>query len=127
MVLNAAAESVLKTETSIDCDEFDEFNFLTEENYEQSGTHDNPENFDKQVTLVFSIKEAKAILQFCLQSNIDHDLRVILSFLWGGKPIVIETEGDSFQAKVILATVDHELLKGVNFSSRQQRLPISNH
>jgi hypothetical protein len=121
MVLNASVASVLKTETSIDCDEFDEFNFMTEGSDGQSGTNTMPEDIENQVTLVFSIKEAKAMLQFCTQSNIDQDLRVILSFHWGGKPIVIETEGDSFHAKVILATVDHELLQGVNFSSRQQK------
>ena len=120
MVLNASVSSVLKTETCIDCDEFDEFNFMTE--YDgQIRTDTIPEDVESQVTLVFSIKEAKAMLQFCTQSNIDQDLRVILSFHWGGKPLVIETEGDSFHAKVILATVDHELLKGVNFGSRQQK------
>jgi len=124
MVLAALAAGVMKTETSIGCDEFDEFNYLADdgltENKEDGGDGaDVPDDVGQQVTLVFGIKESKALLQFCSQSNIDEELRVIISFHWGGRPITIETEGDAFHSQVILATVDHKLLKGGNFGAKQ--------
>ena len=68
---------------------------------------------------VFTLQ--KAMLQFCSQSNIDEELRIILSFHWGGRPITFETEGDTFTAVLILATLDHKLLRGVHTGARQQQ------
>lgn len=111
-LLSANAATVLKTETSIGVDEFDEFNFL------DGNGEDLPDGADKEVVLVFSIKEAKAMLQFCAQTSIDEELRAIVSFYWGGRPLIIETEGDSFTGELILATVAHNLLNGVDLTSR---------
>ena len=33
-----------------------------------------------------------------------------MHFLWGGKPLLFETEGDSFSASLLLATLDHSLV-----------------
>jgi hypothetical protein len=67
---------------------------------------------------VFSIKEAKAVRQFCAISQAsyvdDEDVRVIVSFYWGGRLLIIETEGDVFRGEFILATVDHSLLNGIS-------------
>jgi len=124
MVLAALAAGVMKTETSIGCDEFDEFHYfadgLTGDKEDGGDGIDVPDDVGQQVTLVFGIKESKALLQFCSQSNIDEELRAILSFHWGGRPIAIETEGDAFHSQLILATVDHKLLKGGNFGTKQQ-------
>lgn len=55
----------------------------------------------------------KAMLQFCAQTNsstYDDDEGVILSFHWGGKPIVIETDGDYFSGELVLATLHHGII-----------------
>jgi len=53
------------------------------------------------------------MLQFCAQTNsstYDDDEGVILSFHWGGKPIVIETDGDYFSGELVLATLHHGII-----------------
>jgi len=125
MVLAALAAGVMKTETNIDCDEFDEFHYFADglAGDKEDGGDEMivPDDVGQQVTLVFGIKESKALLQFCSQSNIDEELRAIVSFHWGGRPITIETEGDAFHSQLILATVDHKLLKGGNFGTKRQQ------
>ena len=115
LVLSASAATVLKTETSIDIDEFDDFVFS------DGNGEEIPKGCDKEVALVFSTKEAKAMIQFCAQANIDDELKAIVSFHYGGRPIIIETEGDAFKAELILATVAHGLLNGVDLTSRGQK------
>ena len=134
IMLNATNAAILKTETSIDCHEFEDFHFMDSNDAQQcmeeeeEGERDGeatsssfpppPEGVAEQVTLVFSIKEAKAMLQFCAASQAsyvdDEDARVIVSFYWGGRPIIFETEGEAFRGELILATVDHSLLNGMN-------------
>lgn len=143
LVLSASVDKVLKTETSVDCEEFDEFIYsdgkggLTNANALSNGDDDSvdedafvqddlPEDIETGVSLVFSSKEAKAMLQFCTHQaggNADElgEMRVIVNFHWGGRPIVFETEGDAFKGQVILSTVSHHLLKGVDLTSRGQK------
>ena len=140
-VLQAAAAkaAVLKTETSTGTEEFDEYDFRNnrgrkkkrrrrgnDDDDEDSDDDDNneddveragdkaPPDVNQKVILVFSIKEAKAMLQFCAQTNStfhdDGDALSILSFHWGGKPIVIETDGDSFSGELVLATLHHGMI-----------------
>lgn len=56
-VLQASSASLLKTETSIGVDEFEEFDFrgnrATDDDSEPTG------NMEEEVTLVFGIKESK--------------------------------------------------------------------
>jgi hypothetical protein len=112
LVLSSSFSSALKTETTMESDEFDEFNYS-----DYNKEDDVPAGVDKEVTLVFSCKEAKAMLQFCAQSSVDDELRVIVSFHWGGKPICFEAEGDAYKGEMILATVAHNLLSGVDLIS----------
>ncbi len=35
---------------------------------------------------------------------------VIISFHWGGRPIIIETEGNCFTAELVLATLHHGMI-----------------
>ena len=137
VMMNASNAAILKTETSIDCSEFEDFQFMDDDaiqsviddeddanNGDGGGTERHstlnlpPDRGSEQVTLVFSIKEAKAMLQFCAASQFnyvdDEDARIIISFYWGGRPIIIETEGEAFHGELILATVDHSLLNGMN-------------
>lgn len=142
-VLQAAAarNALLKTETSTNVDEFDEYDFRNNRGKKRknsnnanrrgdsdgSGRSDDEAEFDfekesdrppmdvnEKVILVFSIKEAKAMLQFCSQTNStyhdDGDALSILSFHWGGRPIVIETDGDNFTAELVLATLHHGMI-----------------
>eukprot|EP00986_Skeletonema_menzelii_P002189 scaffold608_cov144-Skeletonema_menzelii.AAC.9 len=139
-VLQAAAakEAVLKTETSTGTEEFDEYDFRNnrgrkkrrrrdddedsddddddddDDNDEERESDRPPPDVNQKVILVFSIKEAKAMLQFCAQTNSsfhdDGDALSILSFHWGGKPVVIETDGDSFSGELVLATLHHGMI-----------------
>ena len=134
LILNTTNAAILKTETSIDCHEFEDFHFMDDGavqsviQEEEAATENAtvscpppPEGVTEQVILVFSIKEAKAMLQFCALSQSSYvdeeDASVILSFYWGGKPLIIETEGGSFHGELILATVDHSLLSGMSTAS----------
>lgn len=107
-ILQASTASFLKTETAIGCDEFEEYFFREDRDADDDNM---PELVNKEANLVFPVKEAKAVLQFCSQSHLDQELRVSLSFHWGGRPIIIESPADSFSVQLVLATVDHKLLK----------------
>ena len=53
----------------------------------------------------------KAMLQYCAQTSTSYDDDgCILSFHWGGKPIVIETDGDYFTGELVLATLHHGMI-----------------
>lgn len=56
----------------------------------------------------------QAMLQFCAATNSAHhndgDALSVLSFHWGGRPIVIETDGDCFSAELVLATLHHGMI-----------------
>lgn len=130
LVLSASVSKVLKTETTVDCDEFEEYNYEDGQGIEldeEGGELDLPTGIDREVSLVFSSKEAKALLQFCTQQavagNIDDlgELTVVFHWHWGGKPVVFETEGEAFKGTVILSTVSHKLLNGVDLTSRAQK------
>ena len=128
-VLQAAAarNALLKTETSTSVEEFVEYDFRNnrgkkrkkrrgngdgEEDDEEGAADESdrpPVDVDEKVILVFSIKEAKAMLQYCSQtsSNYDDD-GVALTFHWGGRPICFEAEGDHFVGEMVLATLHHD-------------------
>lgn len=53
------------------------------------------------------------MLTFCAQAILNQELRVTLTFHWGGKPVIMETKGPSFSAQLIMATLDHKLLGGL--------------
>ena len=144
---NAARNAVLKTETSTGAEEFDEYDFRSNRGKQmkgkkktkqvspdEGGSHGDDEDDDdddcenegddappfdvnQKVILVFSIKEAKAMMQYCAQTynsssyhDDDDDDGVVLSFHWGGRPIVIETAGDYFTAELVLATLHHGMI-----------------
>ena len=108
-ILQATSASLLKSETAIGCDEFEEFDFR-EDRKVGDGDDSLPDGVNSEVVLVFPIKEAKSLLQFSSQANLDQELSVSVFFHWGGKPMVLETSTDSFSAHVVLATLNHELL-----------------
>lgn len=111
-VLQAVSASSLKTETAIGCDEFAEYEFRDDRNL---ADHDDaPESVNKEVFLVFPIKEAKAMLNFCSHAHSDQELQASLSFHWGGKPMLLETSTEAFSAELVLATLDHHLLARIS-------------
>jgi hypothetical protein len=108
-ILKAASAAILKTETAIGCNEFEEFDFR--EDREIVPDDDTmPENVNREVILVFSVKEARALLLFCSQAHLDQDLRASLFFQWGGKPMVFRTSTETFSAQLVLSTLDFKLL-----------------
>jgi hypothetical protein len=106
--LQTVGASLLKTETAIGCGEFEEFDF--HQNRSVSNDEDIPEDVNAEVILVFPIKEAKSVLQFCSHSHLNEDLSVTLHFHWGGKPLILESTADTFSVRLVLATLDYKLL-----------------
>lgn len=107
MLLHSRNALFLKTETAIGCDEFEEFDF--HQNRELSDPN-VPRDVNQQVVLVFPLREAKAMLQFCSQTIMDQELIVSLFYYWAGRPLVMETSTDTFSARLVLATLDNKLL-----------------
>ena len=85
-----------------------------------------PPKVNEEVTLVFGNKEARAMLQFCNAASASStsgsdeygydggagEMDAVVSFHWGGRPVVIEaSDGEGrYDAEVILATLDHQLV-----------------
>ncbi|GKY92372.1 hypothetical protein MPSEU_000208100 [Mayamaea pseudoterrestris] len=110
-ILQANSASLLKTETGMTCDNFNEFFFRDGRVIDDDDSL--PPNVNEQVVLVFPIREFKAMLQFCSQAKLDEELPVTLYFHWGGKPMLIESESREqhhFTAELVLATLHHKLL-----------------
>jgi len=106
---------VLKTETCMRCDEFEGYtwrnnNPTTLTTSCLTSSSEPPENLNEEVNLVFAIREVKTLLQFC-SSMQDPDMKIVMSFQYGGKPIVLESAGKAFTVQLIMATLDHKLLR----------------
>jgi hypothetical protein len=114
----AKAASSLRTETSIGFDELVDLHYvsLIDED-EQEEAIPPPRDLKEQVVLVFTIKEFKAMLQFCAQSHVDQELPITLQFFWGGKPMVATTKAQGFSAELVMATLDHKLLGSMKASA----------
>lgn len=105
-ILQATTASLLKTETACTAEEFVEFDFIADR---QEDNVDTPETVNEEVILVFSIKEAKSMLQLC--STLSQHLPLVhLSFHWGGKPMKLHTQTDTYSIQLVLATLDYQLL-----------------
>ena len=114
--------AALKTETSIGVDDLHDFDYQSSPPTDQISPNDPnppPENLKEQVILVLSIKEFKAMLQFCANSHVDQELQVSISFFWGGKPLVVETSAEGFSAQLVMATLDHKLLAAMKTTPRE--------
>ena len=135
----AASAGVLKTEASIGVEEFVEYHWRDDRKEDELGGGDDddeetgggggrrndsqdddaippgnppPSKVNEEVTLVFGIKEARAMLQFCAAASTDVEMDAVLCFHWGGRPVVVEAEEEEgrFSAELILATLDHQLV-----------------
>jgi hypothetical protein len=107
-------QASLKTETTVGYDELVDVHYVGHaDNVIDSMTQGIPPPSDMkdQVVLVFSLKEFKAFLQYCSHAFPDQELQASIQFLWGGKPMVVKTLGENFNAELIMATLDHQLLK----------------
>jgi len=114
---------LLKTQTSMGCDEFECYTWRNSEHFDNSRLQSNsaegstnreepPSNVHEEVNLVFGIREIKTLVQFCTSVNMqDHDMKIVMSFQYGGKPIVFESSGKGFTIQLIMATLDHKLLR----------------
>jgi hypothetical protein len=107
-----AAQAALKTESIMGCHEFEGFLWRGADQVDGHEDDELPNNLRSEVSLVFGIREVRALLQFCTYASTNDDMRVSMSFEWGGKPIVFESEGKAFSAQLIMATLDHKLLVG---------------
>lgn len=113
-ILQASSASLLKSETACGCDEFLDFDFVS--NRETLGNSDAdvndeavnmPEEVNQEVILVFSLREAKAMLQFCCMQL---ELVVNVMFHWGGRPLVMKASTEAYSIQLVLATLDYKLL-----------------
>jgi Rad9 len=120
-ILQASSASLLKSETACGCDEFLDFDFVSNretlghmsdnvtdnDNDETAVVVDMPEEVNQEVILVFSLREAKAMLQFCC---LQLELVVNVTFHWGGRPLVFKASTDTYSIQLVLATLDYKLL-----------------
>lgn len=104
-LLDATNEKALKSETACDLDEFLDFDFVS--NRDTLDEESMPDDVNQEVILVFHIKEPKVFFQFC---NFQQIPAVRWSFHWGGKPIVLSADADTYSAELVMATLDHEKL-----------------
>jgi len=112
MVIATSNTGHCKTETTMGWDDLDECYFINDRDLDDD-TNIIPQNVNEEVTLVFGMKEVKAMLQFCVQANKqEEDLRVTVYFEWGGRPMILEIEGEHYKGELIMATLDHSLLVG---------------
>ena len=117
IILQSKSATQLKSETSAGAHEFEGFLFQDEHHHEKE--NDAPANVMEEVTLVCTLREPKAMLQFCA-SAADDDLRVTLLFHWGGKPLIVETKASTFAAELVMATLDHNLLRSSHSHEQHQ-------
>jgi hypothetical protein len=113
-----AKPAALKTETSVGYHELSEVHYVS--HYPDIDDDDPippPDDLQEQVVLVFTLKEFKAMLQFCSQAYVDQALQVTISFFWGGKPMVVKAKAEGFSAQLVMATLDHKLLGTMKTSS----------
>jgi hypothetical protein len=108
-------KKALKSETACDLDEFLDFDFVSNrdtmmnqvDDDDDDTNHNMPDDVNQEVILVFHIKEPKLFLQFCHSQQVS---AVRWNFHWGGRPIVLVAEADSYRAELVLATLDHAKL-----------------
>ncbi|CAM9580845.1 unnamed protein product, partial [Phaeothamnion confervicola] len=93
-----ASRAVLNTEMSIASSEFDEYRFEPPQGSSGSGNGD-----DAAVELIFSLKEVRALLAFCEQSNADN---IGTLFTGIGCPVMFQTLSKTYSAELILATME---------------------
>jgi hypothetical protein len=107
-------KSKLKTETNVAYDELIDVHYVGHSD-DVSGSMSKgippPENMKDHMVLVITHKEFKAFLQYCQHAILDQELRLTVNFFWGGKPMVIKTMGEHFDCELIMATLDHQLLR----------------
>ena len=125
LLLPTVSSTLLKSETFMGCDEFEGYTWRNNEHYDNKNSSRNgdgnsnsagqsqpPENIKEEVNLVFGIREVKALLHFCSSVNLqDHDMKIVMSFQYGGKPLVFESAGKYFTVQLIMATLNHKLLR----------------
>lgn len=120
-LLDTTNEKALKSETGCNLDEFLDFDFVS--NRDTLHEESIPDDVNREVILVFHIKEPKLFCQFC---NLQQVPAVRWSFHWGGKPIVLFADADTYTAELVMATLDHEKLTSMRTmeqrrSSKQQQ------
>lgn len=104
-LLQNKSASILKTETTVAAEEFEDFLFQPTHEDENE---DIPPNVDTEVTLVYNMKEPKSFLQYL---RTEENLRVTLYFHWGGKPLLMETKTPTFSGELVMGTLDYKLLR----------------
>lgn len=119
---NALLGSHLQTETRLSFQDLEEVEFVDDrivnnDDDDDDDEEEKPENVNESVILVFSRKEAKAILQWASTTMEHQALRV--SFHWGGKPLVMEQRIDTCKVELVLATLHYKLI-GSGISSKSQ-------
>lgn len=113
---NLTKPTSLKTETSIGYDELIDLEYMHPDESHEDGPNPPPADLNEQVVLVFTLKEFKAMLQYCAQAA-DQSLPVSISFFWGGKPMVVKTNVEGFSGELVMATLDHKLMASMKTSS----------
>ena len=102
-IFQGAQAALLKSETAVAVDEFLEFDFVSNRDI----MDDLPEEVNREVILVFSLKECRAVLQFLCSVE---EAMATLAFHWGGMPVTLISDQQSWSITLVLATLDYKLL-----------------
>ena len=159
--LAAATKQILKTETSINLEDLEEYDFqdhraISSNNGGGDDDDDDPtmphcpmpDNVNQEVVLVFGVKGAQALFQFCCQNassgggyhhhhhpndqnhhgwedNQHESSRapwsVAVSFHWAGRPLVLESKSQGVSIQLVLATLSHSILKDLPMMQQRER------
>jgi hypothetical protein len=103
---NALMGSHLQTETRLSYDDLEEMEFVDDR--PSDGDAEAPEDVNDVVVLVFSRREAKAVLQWSSSATEIEPLHVF--FHWGGRPLLLEQRTETWKVELVLATLDHTIL-----------------
>lgn len=118
---NTLLGSHLQTETRLSFEDLEEIEYVDDRVVdEDDDDEDKPADVNESVALVFSRKEAKAILQWAAAATatmVDRQA-VRLYFHWGGRPLILEQQTDQWKVELVLATLDHKLLGKPNGGGR---------
>jgi hypothetical protein len=119
---SALSGSHLQTETRLSYDDLEEMDFVDDRPTDDDA--DAPEDVNNLVVLVFSRREAKAVLQWSSSATENEPLHVL--FHWGGRPLLLEQRTATWKVELVLATLDHTILGSMALPSSMANTAAAN-
>ena len=114
---NVLTKAQMQTEMRLSLDDLDAMEFVdsrdTTTTSDDDDDDDTPTDVNERVTLVFSHRECKALLQWAVEH-----VPCRVQFQWGGQPLVVAQHTDQWKASLVLATLHYSHLVSAQEVSR---------